>query len=105
MPQGSILRPVLFLLFINDIGSDIGANIRLFADEMSLFIIVDNAPDAAACINSDLDKITRWVAMWLVTFNPSKTEALLLSRKLNNLQHPPLYMQNVQINEVKSHKH
>ena len=52
-----------------------------------------------------LDKITRWVTTWLVTFNPSKTEALLLSRKLNTLQHPPLYMENVQIQEVKSHKH
>ena len=35
--------------------------------------------------------------MWLVTFNPSKTEALLLSRKLNTIHHPPLYMDNVQI--------
>ena len=85
VPQGSFLGPLLFLLFINDIGS----NIRLFADDTSLFIIVDNAPDAAACLNSDLDRITRWAAMWLVSFNPSKTEALLLSRKLNNLQHPP----------------
>ena len=105
VPQGSILGPLLFLLFINDIVNDIGSNIRLFADDTSLFIIVDNAPDAAARLNSDLDKITRWAAMWLVTFNPSKTEALLLSRKLNNLQHPPLYMQNVQIQEVMSHKH
>ena len=88
VPQGSILGPLLFLLFINDIVNDIGSNIRLFADDTSLFIIVDNAPDAAARLNSDLDKITRWAAMWLVTFNPSKTEALLLSRKLNNLQHP-----------------
>ena len=105
VPQGSILGPLLFLLFINDIVNDIGSNIRVFGDDTSLFIIVDNAPDAAACLNSDLDRITRWAAMWLVTFNPSKTEALLLSRELNNLHHPPLYMQNVQIQEVMSHKH
>ena len=82
MPQGSILGPLLFLLCINDIVNGIDSNIRLFADDTSLFIIVDNAPYAAACLSFDLDRITRWAATWLVTFNPSKTEALLLSRKL-----------------------
>ena len=44
VPQGSILGPLLFLLFINDIVNGIDSNIRLFADDTSLFIIVDNAP-------------------------------------------------------------
>ncbi|MCG8113681.1 MAG: reverse transcriptase domain-containing protein [Candidatus Thiodiazotropha taylori] len=105
VPQGSILGPLLFLLFINDIVTDIASSVRLFADDTSLFIIVDNPINAAACLNSDLDKITRWAAQWLVTFNPDKTEALLISRKRNQLQHPPLFMQNVQIQEVNSHKH
>ena len=105
MPQGSILGPLPFLLFINDIVNGIDSNIHLFADDTSLFILVDNAPYAAACLNFDLDRITRWAAYWLVTFNPSKTEALLLLRKLNAIQHPPLYMEKVQIQEVKSHKH
>ena len=90
----SILGPLLFLLFINDIVNDIDSNIRLFADGTSLFIIVDNAPYAAACLNFDLDRITRWTATWLVTFNPSKREALLLSRKLNDIHHPTLYMKS-----------
>ena len=72
VPQESILGPLLFLLFINDKVNDIDSNIRLFADDTSLFIIVDNAPYAAACLIFDLDKITRWVATWLVTFNPSR---------------------------------
>ena len=66
MPQGYILVPYLFLLFINDIVNDIDFNIRLFADDTSLFINLDNVPYAAACLNSDLDKITGWAATWLV---------------------------------------
>ena len=56
-------------------------------------------------MNSDLNKLSRWAATWIVTFHPSKTEALLFSRKLNKPQHPPLFMQNHQISEVESHKH
>ena len=105
VPQGSILGPLLFLLYINDIVKNIGSNIRLFADDTSLFIIVDNPTTAALCLNSDLEKLSCWAAIWLVTFNPSKNESLLISRKINKPIHPPLYMQNVQIQEVSSHKH
>ena len=103
VPQGSILGPLLFLLYINDIVLNIGSNIRLFADDTSLFIIVDEPVADAACINSDLGRITQWAATWLVTFNPVKTESMLISRKLNRNRHPPLFMLNQQISEVNAH--
>ena len=59
VPQGSILGPLLFLLFINDIVTDIGSNIRLFADETSLYIIFDNPTTAAELLNLDLEKIIK----------------------------------------------
>ena len=78
VPQGSILGPLLFLLYINDIVNDIGSNIRLFADDTSLFIIVEDPLTAACSLNTDLDRISQWAATWLVSFKPAKTESLLI---------------------------
>ena len=105
VPQGSILGPLLFLLYINDIVKDIQSNIRLFADDTSLFIVVENPDTAAQTLNSDLEKITKWAKDWLVSFTPIKTETLLISRKLIQPAHPPLHMLNKQISEVENHKH
>ena len=93
------------LVYINDIVEDIGSHIRLFADDTSLFIIVEDPINSAARLNADLEKISRWAITWLVSFNPSKSVSFLLSRKQIRPFHPPLFMQDVQIEEVEYHKH
>ena len=105
VPQGSILGPLLFLIYINDIVEDIHSCIRLFADDTSLYIIVDNPLQAADTLNADLAKIHSWASKWLVSFNPSKSESIIFSRKHNRPFHPPLNMDQQAINEVTSHKH
>ena len=104
VPQGSILGPLLFLLYINDIVNDIGSNIRPFADDTSLLLVVENPDTAAETLNSDLERITQWANTWLVKFNPAKTESLLISRKVIKPVHSQLYMQNHEIKEVENHK-
>ena len=80
VPQGSILGPLLFLIFINDIVKCIEASIQLFADDTSLYLIV-NLPDQAAIIlNTDLKTISDWANSWLVAFNASKTLSIIFSR-------------------------
>ena len=59
---------------------------------------------AAACLNTDLLKLSNWAATWLVLLNPTKTESLMFSRKLNKPSHPPLFMESQQIMAVESHK-
>ena len=105
VPQGSILGPLLFLLYINDIVENINSSVRLFADDTSLYIIVDNPTQAAYQLNSDLLKIHQWATKWLVTFNPSISESVIFSRKRNKPEHPNIFMDRQPIQEVNSHKH
>ena len=77
VPQGSIIGPLLFLLYISDIVEDIDSSIRLFADDTILYIIVDNPVEAANQLNSDLSKIHQWASKWLVKFNPAKSESVI----------------------------
>ena len=105
VPQGSILGPLLFLLYINDIVENINSSIRLFADDTTLYITVDNPGQAAYQLNSDLDKIHQWANQWLVTFNPSKSETVIFSRKRNKPNHPTVIMDQQSIQEVTLHRH
>ena len=70
------MEPILFVLYINDIVNAIGSIIRIFADDTSLFIGVDNPLAAAICLNTQLFRLTRWAATWLLTFNPTKKKNL-----------------------------
>ena len=104
MPKGSVLGPLLFLIYINDIVVDIHSSIRLFADDTSLYIIVDNPQQTANLLNADLGKIHVWTSRRLVSFNPSKFDSLTFSRKQNKPLHPPLNVAQLNISEVTSHK-
>ena len=106
VPQGSILGPLFFLIFINDIVLDIGCAIKLFADDTSIYLIIDHPNNAALELNENLEKVNNWSKQWLVKFNPRKTESLLISRKQNNpVIHPSLYFDRIPVVEVTSHKH
>ena len=104
VPQGSVLGPLLFLIYINDIVNIVDSPIRLFADDTSLFVIVDNPATAANSLNSDLSNISMWPDKWKIDFNPNKTKSLLITRKRNPPENSPLYLNNFEISDVKSHK-
>ena len=57
-------------MFINDIVKEIHSNIRLFADDTSLYIVVNFPDSVAQILNLDLERHYKWAVQWLVKFEP-----------------------------------
>ena len=79
VPQGFILCPTFFLLYINDLPDDIICDISIYADYTTLYSKCDQASDLwqqlelASELESDLRDTVNWGRMWLVNFNAGKT--------------------------------
>ena len=97
VPQDSVLGPLLFLLYINDITSVVASNIILFADDTNIYVTVDDPVQAAEKFNRDLSAISDWAHHWLVRFSPPKTESMLITFKTSDHMHLPLILENTNI--------
>ena len=90
VPQGSILAPTLFLLYINDLPDDVICDIAIYADDTTLYSKCDRASDLwqqlelASEVESDLRDTADWGKKWLVYFNAGKTQLVLFDWSNNN---------------------
>ena len=84
VPQGSILGPLLFLIYINDIvNSSNILSFVLFADETTVYVQHDSIDCAIQILNSKLAKVAEWFDSNKLTLNVNKTQILMMSRKKN----------------------
>ena len=85
LSQGSILGPLLFLTYINDLSDNLSSSPKLFADDTSLFSVVHDINHSGINLNDDFEKISNWAFQWKMNFNPDinkQVEEVIFSCKL-----------------------
>ena len=74
VPQDSVLGPLFFLIYINDLVDDLSSEAKLFADDTSLFTILYDEAITADQLNRDLHIISDWAYQWKMQINPDKNK-------------------------------
>jgi len=96
VPQGSVLGPLLFLLFVNDLPEDIKCSIKMFADDTKMWSVLRSEEDSRA-LQEDLDRLSRWSEDWQLLFNAEKCKTMHMGHQ----QKTEYYMQDTAGNRKK----
>ena len=108
VPQGFILGPLLFLIYINDLTEGLTTNVKLFSDDTSLFSVVHDTQTSANDLSKDLKIINNWAFQWKMNFDPDSNKQAhenIFSRKAKEICHPPLVFNNTNVSQSSSQKH
>ena len=95
VPQGTVLGPLLFLLYVNDLPDNLKSSIRLFADDALLYDVISNENDGDQ-LQEDLKQLEAWQNTWQMSFN--RLQSVRPFASLLNGTHPRRNMSSVELN-------
>ena len=78
--QGSILGPLLFLVYINDLNAGLSSSVRLFADDCAICRVINNKKDCDD-LQADLDRLYNWTQLWQLNLNQFKCKVMRITNK------------------------
>ena len=102
VPQGSIIGPILFVLYINDLPDSLESMVKIFADDSKLLSKVNKSKNLdknnnVNLIQNDLDKIAKWSQKWLLNLNERKCKCMHIGRENPKIRY---HLNNVEIEET-----
>jgi len=97
VPQGSVLGPLLFLLFVNDLPDWVCNSIRMFADDTKIWATIKKQEDSVS-LQKDLDRLVDWSNLWLLKFNPAKCKVMHIAHNFKTSYN--ILGQNSQSSEI-----
>ena len=103
VPHSSILRPLLLLIYVNDLTAHLECNVKLFADDTLLFTVAQDPNSAFEKINHDRALVSQWARDWRMSFNldPQKQAVeLRFSKKRLAVDHPVILFNNIPVKQV-----
>ena len=98
VPQGSVLGPLLFLLYINDLPQHLESQCRLFADDAVIY----NTRNNNLVLSKDLQTLEKWSQNWQLSFNPAKCSVLSIGEKDSTQSY---YLCNTKMQNVNTHSY
>ena len=90
VPQGTVVAPLLFLCYINDLPENVSSKVRLYADDVLIYNTIHSKEDCLM-LQEDLNSLQLWANKWQMMFNPDKCELI----RITNTKLPMLYDYNI----------
>ena len=103
VPQGSVLGPLLFLAYINDLPTHVQSRVRLFADDTAIYLAITQAQQSHT-LQTDLSTLEHWEKQWDMEFNPSKCQVIHITRS-KKLIDTTYYLHNTKLESTSSAKY
>ena len=101
VPQGSVLGPLLFILFFRDLPATVSSDCALFADDTLVYNTSCKGDGSPWCCNlqQDMDNVSLWAGSWSITFNASKSAHMVVRRRAMDMNPPVISLQQSVVQE------